>query len=347
MSAVASNNPFALLLEEDSRPASPTPASKKKDAPASQPTRNTAKPIKGPASRGGQYYRRGGKPLRDSAQDNQDEAPAGGDDSAKKRVDGEGRGRGGRGRGRGGRGRGGGHGREFDRHSGTGRTDSGKQINQGWGADEGGAELKAEQAGTTDAQAEGAGTSTDDWGASAQTTDNWAAPAADDWGAPPPPEGDNAPAVEGEKGDDGRKPREREPEEEDNTISYDQYLAQLKENEAASVPKLEGVREANEGAGDWGDIVERKRNEEEVAYFVGKSKNTTKVRAEKKEKVYLEIDARFERPSRGGGRGRGGDRGRSGDRGRGGGRGGTRGGRANGSSQPVSVDDETAFPSLS
>jgi len=251
MSAVASNNPFALLLEEDSRPASPTPASKKKDAPASQPTRNTAKPIKGPASRGGQYYRRGGKPLRDSAQDNQDEAPAGGDDSAKKRVDGEGRGRGGRGRGRGGRGRGGGHGREFDRHSGTGRTDSGKQINQGWGADEGGAELKAEQAGTTDAQAEGAGTSTDDWGASAQTTDNWAAPAADDWGAPPPPEGDNAPAVEGEKGDDGRKPREREPEEEDNTISYDQYLAQLKENEAASVPKLEGVREANEGAGDW------------------------------------------------------------------------------------------------
>jgi plasminogen activator inhibitor 1 RNA-binding protein len=96
------------------------------------------------------------------------------------------------------------------------------------------------------------------------------ASAADDWGAPPA-EGDNAPAVEGEKGDDSRKPREREPEEEDNTISYDQYLAQLKDNAAALVPKLEGVREANEGADDaWGDIVEHKRNEEEVAYFVGK-----------------------------------------------------------------------------
>lgn len=45
----------------------------------------------------------------------------------------------------------------------------------------------------------------------------------------------------------------------------------MKENEAASVPKLESVREANDGADDtWGDIVEHKRNEEEEAYFVGK-----------------------------------------------------------------------------
>lgn len=205
-------------------------------------------------------------------------------------VDGEGRGRG-RGRGRGGRG-GGRGGREFDRHSGTGkmyvtqiylllcsanhfyssRSDSDKKMHQGWGGDEGDAERKAEEAGTTDAQNEGAVATTDDWGASAQT-DNWAAPpadAADDWG-PPPAEGDNAPAAETEKGDDTRKPREREAEEEDNTISYDQYLAQLKENEATSVPKLESVREANEGADEaWGDIVEHKRNEEEEAYFVGK-----------------------------------------------------------------------------
>jgi len=345
--SVASANPFALLLEDDpSRPGSPSPASKKKDAPASQPTRNTAKAAKGPAARGGRYYARGGKP-RESTQDNQEEAPAG-DESAKKRVDGEGRGRGrGRGRGgRGGRGGGGGHGREYDRHSGTGRTDSDKKVHQGWGGDEGGAELKAEEAGTTDAQAEGVVNSTDDWGASAPT-DNWAAPVADDWGAPPPAEGDNAPAVEGEKGDDSRKPREREIEEEDNTISYEQYLAQLKDNVTTSVPKLEGVREANEGADDvWGDIVERKKDEEGEAYFVGKSKSTTKVRAEKKEKVFLEIDARFERPARGG-RGRGGDRPRGGDRGRSGGRvGGTKGGRYNGA-PTVSVDDETAFPSLS
>ncbi|KAH9064301.1 hypothetical protein EDB87DRAFT_1766535 [Lactarius vividus] len=343
--SVASANPFALLLEEDSRPGSPAPASKKNDAPTSQTARNAAKSTtKGPASRGGRYYARGGKPLRDSTQDNQEEAPVG-DESAKKR-DGEGRGRGrGRGRAGGGRGegRGGRGGRQFDRHSGTGKTDSDKKIHQSWGGDEGDAERKAEEAGTTDAQAEGAAASTDDWATPA--TDNWAAPATDDGGAPPP-EGGNAPAAEGEKGDDSRKPREREPEEEDNTISYDQYLAQLKETAAASIPKLEGVREANEGADNvWGDVTEHKKNEDDEAYFVGKSKTTTKARAEKKEKVYIEIDARFERPSRGG-RGRGGDRGR-GDRGRGSGRGGgTRGGRTNGAGA-VNVDDETAFPSLS
>ncbi len=66
------------------------------------------------------------------------------------------------------------------------------------------------------------------------------------------------------------------------------------------------------------------------------------MRAEKKEKVYLEIDAHFDRPSRGG-RGRG-DRGRGRDRG-------TRGRRgSNGTPSTavnVNVDDETAFPSLS
>ena len=66
------------------------------------------------------------------------------------------------------------------------------------------------------------------------------------------------------------------------------------------------------------------------------------MRAEKKEKVYLEIDARFDRPNRGG-RGRG-DRGRGRDRG-------TRGRRGTNGTQPsvthVNVEDETAFPSLS
>lgn len=205
-------------------------------------------------------------------------------------VDGEGRGRG---RGRGLRGGRGGRGREYDRHSGTGRmyvtqfpitfsdlaqpftltSDSDKQIHKGWGDDEGGAELKAEEAGTTDAQAEGAGASTDDWGAPPAATDPWA-PAAtsqtDDWGVPPA-EGDNPPPAQGEKGDDGRKPRERELEDEDNTISYEQYLAQLKENTTPSVPKLEGIREANEGADNvWGDVTEHKKNEDEGAYYVGK-----------------------------------------------------------------------------
>lgn len=71
-------------VEEPSRPASPSTASKKKDTPTSQPARNAAKATKGPAARGGRYYARGGKPPRESTQDNQDEAPAG-DESAKKR----------------------------------------------------------------------------------------------------------------------------------------------------------------------------------------------------------------------------------------------------------------------
>jgi len=171
--------------------------------------------------------------------------------------------------------------------------------------------------------------------------DPWSAPpSADPWGAPP--EGEYTPAAGDEKAEDGRKPREREPEDEDSTISYDQYLAQVKETTTTSVPKLEGIREANEGADNaWGDVVEHKRNDDDQAYFVGKSKATNKARAEKKEKVYIEIDAHFDRPSRGG-RGRG-DRGRGRDRG-------ARGRRGTNGTQPsvnVNVDDETAFPSLS
>lgn len=100
--------------------------------------------------------------------------------------------------------------------------------------------------------------------------DPWAAPPPTDdpWGAPPP-EGDSAPAPEGDKADDDRKPRERDFEEEDNTISYEQYVAQLKET--SSIPKLEGIRGANEGDEEvWGNVVEHKRNEDEEAYFVGK-----------------------------------------------------------------------------
>jgi plasminogen activator inhibitor 1 RNA-binding protein len=88
--------------------------------------------------------------------------------------------------------------------------------------------------------------------------------------------------------------------------------------------------------------------------IVPKSKSAPKARPKKEDKVYLEIDARFERPDRGGrGRDRGdrgdrggdrGDRGRSSRGGRGGPRGGG-GGRQNGGSF-VNVDDQAAFPSL-
>jgi hypothetical protein len=45
----------------------------------------------------------------------------------------------------------------------------------------------------------------------------------------------------------------------------------MKETTTSSVPKLEGVREANEGAeGTWGDVIERKKGENDGSYFVGK-----------------------------------------------------------------------------
>jgi plasminogen activator inhibitor 1 RNA-binding protein len=66
-----------------------------------------------------------------------------------------------------------------------------------------------------------------------------------------------------------RRGREREPEEEDNTLTLSQYLAQKKEIEG--VPKLD-ARKANEGVDDniWKDVVPLKKDEEGNSYFVGK-----------------------------------------------------------------------------
>lgn len=335
--SVASKNPFALLDAEDSsRPATPA-ASKAQAAPqqsAQAPAANRNQQQKsrgGPAARGGKYYARGGanKGPRDSAPVNEDvPVPEG------KKFEG---GRGGRGgaRGRGGRGRGG---QRFDRHSQTGRTDSQKKVHQGWGGDEATTELKVEEGAVADAAADTGAAA--DWGADSSAPADWSAPA----------DGDAAvPAAEGDAKPEGRR-REREPEEEDNTLTLEQYLAQQKEKDTI-VPKLQGGRQANEGQDDaFKDAVALNKNEEEETYFAGKTKSAPKAKAKKEEKVYLEIDARFERPDRGGrGRGRGGDRGgeRGGERGRGERRGG-RGGRPprqNGAPAP-NVDDQNAFPSL-
>lgn len=355
--SVASKNPFALLDAEDaSRPSSPV-AVPLADAPTppTAPARGSQKPRGGPAARGGKYYSRGGKPPARDANPNQTLEEPSTVEGERKLVEG------GRGRGRGGRGGPGrGRSRQYDRHSQTGRIDTDKRIHQSWGGDDGNTELKAEQAATVDAAVEATTNA-----AVESTTNDWAgdagAPAAGEWGAPEAgadawaaPAGDataaatTPAAAEGEK-PEGRPRREREPEEEDNTLTLDQYLAQQKEKDTV-IPKLENTRKANEGADAniWKDVVPLSKNEEEDAYFVGKSKNAPKPRAKKEEKVFLEIDARFERPDRGGrGRGRGDRGGDRGDRGRGGrGRGGARGGRQNGT-PAVNVDDQTAFPSLS
>ncbi|KAK1236191.1 hypothetical protein PQX77_000567 [Marasmius sp. AFHP31] len=335
MSSVASKNPFALLDDaagDDGAAAAPAKAPASAAAPAPQKKEQQKPRSTGPASRGGKYYQRGGARSAGTRDGNPNQNGIE-DSDAPRKFEGRGRGgRGGRGGPRGGGGGGGGR-RAFDRHSATGKTDSEKKVHQGWGGDEGKTELQAEEAASKDAAAESAAP-TGDWDATA-TADAWGATAdAAAEGAADAATGDKA---------EGR-PR-REPEEEDNTLTLDQYLAQQKDKDTI-VPKLEPRK--IEGDGTWKDAVPLQKGAEEDAYFVGKTKAAPKAKAKKEEKIYLEIDGRFERPSRGG-RGRGGDRGGDrGGRGRGG-RGG-RGGRSNGPNAApaaVNVDDEAAFPSLS
>ncbi|KAF5377474.1 hypothetical protein D9615_005364 [Tricholomella constricta] len=328
--SVATKNPFALLdAEGASRPSSPAPIPAAQAPPAPPvPARGNLKPRGGPAARGGKYYARGGanKPAPKDSNPNQNGVEEPVPVEGQRRFENRGRGRGARGVPRGGR-------RPFDKHSQTGKTDSDKKIQQSWGGADGNTELKNEQDATVDAAAE-----SNEWAADSAPAADWGTPAAD---------ADAAPAAEGDKAE-SRPRREREPEEEDNTLTLDQYLAQQKEKETV-IPKLEGTRRANEGADAniWKDVVPLEKVEED-AYFVGKTKNAPKARTKKEEKVFLEIEARFERPDRGGrGRGgRGGDRG--GDRARGGrGRGGGIRSPRQATAPVVNVDDQTAFPSLS
>lgn len=348
--SVASRNLFALLDEDETISAPAAAAAPQPPAPAPQKKEQSNK---GPSTRGGRYYQRGGgnraPPRDDTAAPTEEATTGGGDRFAEGRPDG-GRGRGrGRGRGEGrGRGRGGGQGRP-DRHSMTGRTDTEKRVNSGWGAEEGRTELNAEESGAADATAAVQDTAADagnDWGAPA--ADSWGAPAADSWGAPAA-EGGEAP----KEGEDKPERRPREEEEEDNTMTLSEYLAKKKASEAVPA-KLEG-RAANEGADStlWKDAIQLQRDEDEDNYFVGKTKAAPKARAKKEEKVLIEIDAKFAPIERGGRGGRGGDRGRGGERGRGrGGGGGGRGrggadqGRPSRSNTAVDVSDESAFPSL-
>lgn len=146
-------------------------------------------------------------------------------------------------------------------------------------------------------------------------------------------------------------------EEEDNTVSYEEYLKQ-KAQKALSF-SAPAIRKANEGADDskWGNQALTKENDQD-AYFAGISKAKAGNAKERKQKETLDIEQRFyQAPSaprgRGEGRGRGrGTRGRGEGRGEGRGRGAPRG-APRGASKPASagasltLSDETAFPSLS
>ncbi|KAK3368238.1 Stm1-domain-containing protein [Podospora didyma] len=223
-----------------------------------------------------------------------------------------------------------------DRHTTkTAATGSEKQAAQSWGAAEGEAELKDEQAGEEIAK-----------------TEQKEAAA----------EGDAVPEATAEE------------EEEEKQVSYEEYLAQQLEKKAAlDAEAALNVRQANEGVEDtkWADAKPLVK-EEEDAFIVAKAGKAKRER-ERKTKQVVELENRFietrsiqqDRPrggrgdgARGGGRG-GEGRGRGG-RGRGAPRGGdfrgefrgARGGRGgpagaeNQRSAALNPSDESAFPSL-
>ncbi len=155
-----------------------------------------------------------------------------------------------------------------------------------------------------------------------------------------------------------------EPEPEDHSKSYAEYLAEQAEKKLKLGTETLQVRKPNEGSKQdkkWAQAKAFAKDNEEDEYIAGKGSKEKRER-QRKEKTRLDVDLRYVEPSsgRGGDRGRGGPRRgefRGGERGRGGrgrggdgyrgrGEGGFRGGRGGRDSASVNVEDENAFPSL-
>ncbi|RYP66432.1 hypothetical protein DL769_006033 [Monosporascus sp. CRB-8-3] len=155
-----------------------------------------------------------------------------------------------------------------------------------------------------------------------------------------------------------------EPEPEDKSISYAEYLAQQAEKKLALSSSLE-PRKPNEGSKvdkKWANAKELTKDDDDE--FIAGSGGKSKRERERKTKQIVEIDQRYVEPDRPrGGRGgaRGGARGEGrGGRGRGEGRGGEgrgegrggrgrgefRGGRGGREGASFNAIDESAFPSL-
>lgn len=223
--------------------------------------------------------------------------------------------------------------RDYDRHSATGKTDSDKQVSQGWGSTKGTSEWDDEKAGESIAQAD--------------ATEEPFVPLAN-------PEGE--PAVTTEAGEPAAAIPE--PEVEDNTKSYADYLAEKAKK--APIADLPEARAPNEGSREdkkWAAAKKLEKEEDDVYFASANAKSKTA--KQRKEKTVIEIDPRFTEPSRRGGdrgdRGRGGRGGRGGDRGGRGGRGGGefrgerrpyQGGRGGANGATVNIEDSNAFPSL-
>lgn len=279
-------------------------------------------------------------------------------------------------------------------------SDHPKQTDQSWGAPTGEAEWNDEQAGDAIAKADeaddpsarnstGQAAAGGDWGSTAAVvapdTDPAAAgsawnaeesnPGGTDWGAAPDENGDVAAAPAATDAAPSKQTPQPEPEE--ITKSYEQYLAEQAEKKLKLADGPKEARKPNEGTKEdkkWAKAKPLTKDEEDDAYIAAKSGKDTKENKDKKEKprkekTRLDVDLRYVEPpgGRGGGdRGRGRNRGdyRGGERGGGRGRGrgdGYRGGRGSGDhdnyrggnrgprdhdANAVNVSDESAFPSL-
>ena len=240
-------------------------------------------------------------------------------------------------------------------------SDHVKQADQSWGAPTGESEWKDEQAGAAIAKAEekdegaaggwNATSATGDWDASSAAVSGQAAPTADADGTAP-----------AEGSTPAKAPAEPvvDPEPEDNSRSYADYLAEQAEKKLKLGAGVLQARKPNEGSKDKRyENVKPVNKDEEEDFFSGKSEKAKRER-QRKEKNILDVDVTYIEPQTGrgggerGGRGRGrGDRGDFRGRGRGRGDafrgrsdGGFRGGRGRGESGSVNVKDENDFPSL-
>lgn len=176
-------------------------------------------------------------------------------------------------------------------HTRTRCSDTEKKIDQGWGADKGDAEFAAETQGEADAQGERnesakevatggewdavPATDATAWGDIPPATDAGAwgdVPVATDagaWGDVPVATDAGAwGGASGANADDKPERKSRREEEEDNTLTLDQYLAKKKAEESSALPKAERRQIADNG--EWKDAVPLLRDEEENVYFVGK-----------------------------------------------------------------------------
>ncbi|KAI1096365.1 hypothetical protein F5B19DRAFT_436112 [Rostrohypoxylon terebratum] len=316
MSTVASKNLFDLLgndVEGDETPSGPvktvdktTMRSTKRNvepqAPA-KPATSTGARRAGPGGNEGAYRDRNAGSSNNSRRPT-DEAPRGGPRGGR-----EARVRGGRG-GRFPRDR-------DDRHTKGGATGSEKQAAQSWGATEGNAEQKDEQAGEEIAQSELKESTAED--------------------------AQDAPATPAEP--------------EDKHVSYADYLAQQAEKKLALGESLEirKPNEGSKADKKWANA--KALTKEDDDDFIAGTGGKVKRERERKAKQLVEIDNRYVEPerTRGGRGGRGGSsrggaprgegRGRGG-RGRGEGRGDFRGGRGGARENASFALNSDAFPSL-